>query len=100
MNDIDQATIEKRTAAAADRAVARWLAAFEDALAKADTKGLAALFVPDSHWRDVLAFTWHITPTVGVQAIAQKLADRQATTRAQNFTLAKGRTPPRKVRRL
>ena len=76
MNDIDQATLEKRTAAATDRAVTRWLAAFEAALARSDAKDLAALFVPDSHWRDVLAFTWHIKPTVGGSAIAQKLAER------------------------
>jgi hypothetical protein len=100
MNDIDQATMEKRTAAATDRAVTRWLAAFEAALARSDAKDLAALFVPDSHWRDVLAFTWHIKPTVGGSAIAQKLAERQADARAHKFALAKGRTPPRKVRRL
>jgi putative flavoprotein involved in K+ transport len=80
--------------------VASWLAAFETALAAGDRDALGALFLDDSHWRDVLAFTWHLTPTVGRAAIVDRLLARQPETRARGFRIAVGRTPPRRVRRL
>ena len=46
----------------ADR-VQEWLSEFEDALRAGDRAELEALFVEDSHWRDLLAFTWNVTPS-------------------------------------
>ncbi|MGE3916413.1 MAG: FAD-dependent oxidoreductase [Hyphomicrobiaceae bacterium] len=101
MNDVDPSV---RLANSADTerraAVAGWLAAFDAALASREPGRIAALFVPDCHWRDVLAFTWHLTPTVGRDAVSRALAERQAGTQARGFRLAAGRTPPRKVRRV
>jgi len=37
-----------------------WLARFEAALAAPGRPRLERLFHPDSHWRDLLALTWHI----------------------------------------
>jgi hypothetical protein len=81
-------------------AAQRWLGAFETALHDGDRQTLAALFSPDSHWRDLLAFTWNITPHSSPVRIAEALCEAQHAAGARGFTLAEGRTPPRRVRRL
>ena len=53
--------------------VENWLAQFERALAEPDDALLKTLFHPDSHWRDVLALTWHIRTVSGVDAIVREL---------------------------
>ena len=100
MNDIDQSLQQQRTTDHSRRAATRWLAAFEDALASRDTKEIGALFHEDGHWRDVLAFTWNLTPLEGREAIANRLAAEQERTSAHNFHLPAGRTPPRRVTRV
>ena len=82
-----------------DEVVTHWLARCEAALRAGDAVALAALFVPDGHWRDVLAFTWSITPGEGASAIAAALVAAQSSTAAHGFALARGRTPPRRVPR-
>ena len=74
--------------------------AFEAALASQDAARIGALFHQDSHWRDVLAFTWHMTPLEGRENVAARLAAEQEHTAAHGFHLPPGRKPPRKVRRL
>src|SRR5690349_12126802 len=81
-------------------AVGEWLRSLEAALASGDAAAVAAVLEPDCQWRDVLAFTWHITPCQGSKEIAASLIERQKKTGARNFRLAAGRTPPRKVKRL
>ena len=76
VNDADHAAIASRDAAEVRAAVSRWLSAFEAALAAGDAKAIEALCERDSHWRDVLAFTWHITPRVGAEAIARGFVER------------------------
>ena len=61
---------------------------------------IAALFAPDSHWRDLLAFTWSLTPHSGADQIAAEMARLQAHTHARGFAIARNRTAPRRVRRL
>ena len=100
MNVVDASLHEQQTAEAARRQVARWLAAFETALTKANIAGVAALFQADCHWRDILAFTWHLTPTYGREKVAAGLIERQSATKASSFRIARDRTPPRRVRRL
>ena len=65
MNDVDLTASDAWTAGDARRLAAGWLEAFETALASRDPALIAALFVPDSHWRDLLAFTWDITLDAG-----------------------------------
>ena len=55
------------------KAVADWLHQFEVALAATDFEAAAALFVADGHWRDVLAFTWHLRTFTGRNAIGRAL---------------------------
>lgn len=80
--------------------VDRWLQTFEAALSRGDAKALAALFAPDSHWRDLVAFTWSITPHRGAEPIAAALVQAQSATQARAFARPERRAPPRRVRRL
>jgi putative flavoprotein involved in K+ transport len=100
MDDFDQSLQEFQHAAQARRSAAGWLDAFEAALASRDPTRIGALFHADSHWRDILAFTWHLTSVAGRDSIAVRLAAEQARTAAQGFHLPDGRKPPRQVKRL
>src|SRR5690606_22113918 len=100
MNDVNTLVLSTHLPLAPETAVQGWLADFETALADGDTAALAALFVADSHGRDVLAFTWHLTPHRGAGEIAAALGARQPQVRARGFSIAAGRTPPRRVKRL
>lgn len=80
--------------------VDQWLTAFQAALGNANPPALATLFSPDSHWRDLLVFTWDISPHAGADAIAAALTNAQTVIRAHGFAIAPNRTPPRRVRRL
>ena len=80
-------------------AVTRWLAAFEQALLAADAKALEALFLPMSHWRDLLAFTWGVTTVSGASAIATSLAQHAGDKAAGDFRIDTARTAPGVVMR-
>ena len=55
-------------------AVADWLRRFEHALAGGDPAAIAALFLPDAHWRDVLGTAWTLNTLSGAPALARALA--------------------------
>ena len=100
MSDSEHAAGAARDAAEMRTIVSRWLSAFEAALATGDANAIEALWAQDSHWRDVLAFTWHITPRVGAEAIASGLVERQPAVKASGFAISANRTPPRRVKRV
>ena len=100
MNDAATMLMEKPPAERARDAAVHWLGRFETALTTGGPAALAALFAPECHYRDMLAFSWTIRPAMGADAIAGFLAMAQKTTGARGFVLAEGRTPPRVVRRL
>jgi len=76
-----------------------WLAQFERALAEADNVLLNTLFHPDSHWRDVLALTWHIQTVNGLDAILGALKAHAGRARPTGFRTDPNRTAPRHVTR-
>ncbi len=76
-----------------------FLASLDAALTAGDAEAVAALLLPDGHWRDLLAFAWDLTSTSGREAIAARLRDRLPVTRPRNLHLAADRTPPRRVMR-
>ena len=98
----DSLPTSSRPSAPVDHAqvVTTWLAAFEDALSAADESSLANLIEEDGHWRDVLAFTWHLTPCKGAHNIARGLLERRDSVEPKNFELSPERSSPRKVARL
>src|SRR5262245_5233961 len=80
--------------------VAQWLARLDAALQSENASSIASLFAPDGHWRDLLAFTWSITPSQGAESIAALMLAKQRTVKAHGFAIAEGRTPPRRVQRV
>ena len=84
----------------AEATAARWLADFETALGSRDIGRIAGLFHEESHWRDILAFTWYYTPVAGSHDIAARLAAEQARVEARGFRLPEGRRAPRYVKRV
>lgn len=76
---------------------ARWLRKFDHSLSAGDAVG--DLFHEESHWRDLVAFTWHILTFNGQSAISEALSDALPKVRPTGFRLADGRTPPRVVAR-
>src|SRR5215467_6120504 len=76
-----------------------WLARFEAALAAPGRPRLEKLFHPDSHWRDLLALTWHIKTVSGSDAIVGELATHAGRARPRGFKIDLHRTAPRNVRR-
>ena len=79
--------------------VERWLEKFEAALAGSDGSMLEALFLSDSHWRDVLALTWHIRTVSGRSAILLELKAHAARLKPRAFKVDSRRTAPRTVTR-
>ena len=76
-----------------------WLAAFNARLAEGDAVALAALFEDDSHWRDIVAFSWDMETVSGADAIAEKLLTGTRPRGAQTFALDPLRCPPWQVAR-
>src|SRR6266850_877736 len=76
-----------------------WLATFEKALEARDDLLLRTLFHADSHWRDVLALTWHIRTISGLDAIVRELKAHVGRARPAGFRTALHRTAPRHVTR-
>jgi cation diffusion facilitator CzcD-associated flavoprotein CzcO len=77
----------------------RWLAEFENAMSAGDAAALEALFCADGHWRDLLAFTWHLQTVSGSTAIAGALLALASDVQARHFERDRARTPPRLVTR-
>jgi hypothetical protein len=77
--------------------VDHWLAQFERALAERDAVLLKTLFHPDSHWRDVLALTWHIRTVNGLDAILRELEAHIGRAHPSGFRTDPQRTAPRHV---
>ncbi len=100
MNYADDMGLKVQDEVSSDSIVTAWLGAFEAALASGDARQVASLLTEDGNWRDVLAFTWHLVPRVGAQAIADGLITRQPAVQASGFGISPQRTPPRRVKRL
>src|SRR5499427_6036706 len=79
--------------------VENWLADFELALAAPNDASLRALFLPDCHWRDVLALTWTIQTLSGRDTVVGALKGCATRARPKGFRIAENRTPPRRVTR-
>src|SRR5690606_14905266 len=58
----------------------------------------AALFLPDGHWRDILAFSWQLRTYSGADQIKRALAASLPNVRPGGFEVSTT-TPPRHVRR-
>ena len=96
---MDITTNQPAVAQSEKELVGQWLSNLDTALQSASRASVASLFAPDGHWRDLLAFTWSITPRQGAEDIAALMVAKQATAGAHAFAIAEGRTPPRRAHR-
>ena len=99
MDTAEQLVGEKGVVQSEAALVGQWLGQLDAALQSGARASVASLFAPDGHWRDLLAFTWSITPSQSAEAIAALMVTQQAATKARGFAIAQGRTPPRRVQR-
>jgi len=99
---MEELTVNRARSGAPSEAnhVGQWLKRFETALQGSDEAGLSSLFAEECHWRDLLAFTWTITPLEGKAPIVGRLINAQIQTQAENFKVPSARTPARKVKRV
>jgi cation diffusion facilitator CzcD-associated flavoprotein CzcO len=99
MDVANQLVLDKTVVRSEKELVEQWLGQLDVALQSGSRASVASLFAPDGHWRDLLAFTWSITPCQGAEDIAASMVAQQGTARARGFAIAEGRTPPRRVQR-
>jgi putative flavoprotein involved in K+ transport len=72
-------------AAAGGAEVDRWLSRFERALAAGDSAAAAALFAPESFWRDLVAFTWNLKTVEGRAGVEDLLDHTLAHVRPRGW---------------
>jgi putative flavoprotein involved in K+ transport len=56
-------------------AVDQWLASFDEALTAGDPAAAAQLFLEDSYWRDLVAFTWNLKTVEGRDGVEDLLTE-------------------------
>src|ERR1700722_11555058 len=76
-----------------------WPSQFEKSLAGPDDVVLKTLCHSDSHWRDLLAFTWRIRTLNGADAILRGLKADIGSVRPVAFKIDPRRAAPRHVTR-
>jgi putative flavoprotein involved in K+ transport len=69
------------------RSVERWLAEFNAALEGQDAAAAAALFAPESFWRDLVALTWNIVTVEGRDGVREMLEATLPAARPRGFAL-------------
>jgi putative flavoprotein involved in K+ transport len=65
--------------------VEQWLARFEEALAAGDSAAAAELFLDDSYWRDLVAFTWNLKTVEGPAGVKDMLDHALAHTKPRGW---------------
>ena len=68
------------TAVSPAAAVDQWLASFDEALTSGDPAAASALFLEDSYWRDLVAFSWNIKTVEGRDGVEDLLKETLART--------------------
>jgi putative flavoprotein involved in K+ transport len=65
--------------------VDQWLSSFEDALARGDAAAASELFLDDSYWRDLVAFTWNLKTVEGPEGVRDMLEATLASAKPRGF---------------
>lgn len=66
-----------------------WLQDFEGALAKGDARAASELFLEDSYWRDLVAFTWNLKTVEGRREIRDMLEATLERTKPRDWHTTK-----------
>jgi putative flavoprotein involved in K+ transport len=73
------------TAVQPAHAVDQWLAGFDEALTAGDPAAAARLFLEDSYWRDLVAFTWNLKTVEGRDGVEDLLKETLAGAKPRNW---------------
>ena len=73
------------TAVQPAHAVDQWLAGFDEALTAGDPAAAAQLFLEDSYWRDLVAFTWNLKTVEGRDGVEAMLGETLAGAKPRNW---------------
>ena len=65
--------------------VEEWLARFDEALTAGDSAAASELFLDDSYWRDLVAFTWNLKTVEGPAGVKDMLDHTLAHTKPRNW---------------
>ena len=74
-----------------------WIADFSRSLAGGDAAALSALFVPDSHWRNLCGISWEIATFSGAGKLADQLCRRARAVAAAGFEVDTELLMPRRA---
>jgi putative flavoprotein involved in K+ transport len=66
--------------------VDQWLSRFDEALTQGDPAAASELFLDDSYWRDLVAFTWNLKTVEGRPGVLDLLEHTLAATRPSGWT--------------
>src|SRR3954451_934905 len=69
------------TAVSPSAAVDQWLASFDEALTARGPAAAAELFLEDSYWRDLVAFTWNVKTVESRDGVEDMLTETLARVR-------------------
>ena len=100
MDDVPFSVHEIQAAGQARREAEAWLFSFEAALRAGNASQIRILFHNKCYWRDVLAFTWHLSSAERNDTVGTTLAAAQARTDARQFRVPRDRRAPRRVNRV
>ncbi len=76
------------TAVSPAAAVDQWLTSFDEALTAGDPAAAAELFLEDSYWRDLVAFTWNLKTVEGRDGVEDLLEETLARTQPGRWRAA------------
>ncbi len=65
--------------------VEEWLSRFDEALTAGDSAAASELFLDDSYWRDLVAFTWNLKTVEGPAGVKDMLDHTLARTKPRNW---------------
>ena len=92
-------TVRESANSSLDDRVKEWLSVFEEVLAAQDYPRLSELFVDDSHWRDMGAFTWDLGNVSGLGTIEKLMRASVGDVKPSGFEVPSHRTAPARVTR-
>jgi len=75
----------------------RWIAALDAALAGRSREAVAALFAPESHWRNIFGISWHFATFSGQQSVVSELLARTEAVNARGFRVDARALIPRRA---
>lgn len=87
----------EKSALSAEETAKQWVRAFGLALTAGNDDGLAKLFLPDSHWRNLFGISWQLATFSGNQTLCNELRHRASEVCATEFQVNTAALAPRRA---